>query len=267
MRKTLNFLILCVAFTALFSSCVAKKKYTQLIGEKDSVSAMLADEKQKVSDLEGNVKTLETEKAELITQFDDERNSLNSTITSLEGEVKIANTNAIEAETKMKEALSAKDAELFASRQAINSVFTPYKTSGLSLIEKNNMLYVALATPILYRSGSARITKGSKPSIQNIAQVLMGNPKMSILVEGHTDNTPMKAGARYKDNLALSLARANTVVRELVKLGVSPNQVSAIGRGDYAPLEAVEGDIEANKNNRRAEIIVVPDVGSLYRMQ
>lgn len=267
MRNTLNVLILCVAFTALFSSCVAKKKYTQLIGEKDSVSKLLADEKQKVSNLEANIAELEEEKASLTSQHAEEKTNLTGQINSLKEELATSNAKVEEVEKQMNTTLVEKNAELMATKSAINSVFSPYRSSGLSLVEKNNMLYVALATPILYRSGSARVTKESKSSIQNIAEVLKNNPSLSILVEGHTDNTPMKAGARYRDNLELSLARANTVVRALVKLGVSPNQVSAIGRGDYSPLEGDTSNIEANQNNRRAEIIVVPDVGDLYRLQ
>ena len=60
-----------------------------------------------------------------------------------------------------------------------------------------------------------------------------------MLVEGHTDNRSISS-ARYADNWDLSVIRATSVVRELVKNGVDPKQPTAAGRGEYAPADAAD---------------------------
>ncbi|MFQ6678544.1 MAG: flagellar motor protein MotB [Fidelibacterota bacterium] len=79
---------------------------------------------------------------------------------------------------------------------------------------------------------------------------------VKILVEGHTDNTPLIPGSNYKNNWELSAARAQTVMRILQEQLNLPPQLFAIkGYGEYKPL--VENISTQNRLlNRRVDIII-----------
>jgi chemotaxis protein MotB len=77
-------------------------------------------------------------------------------------------------------------------------------------------------------------------------------PTVDISVRGYTDNQILPKGSAYRDNLDLSQARASTVVRELIKNGVSSERISSAGFGAAKPL--AENTTEANRaKNRRVE--------------
>ncbi|HEX5623229.1 MAG TPA: flagellar motor protein MotB [Sulfuricurvum sp.] len=77
-------------------------------------------------------------------------------------------------------------------------------------------------------------------------------PTVDISVRGYTDNQVLPRGSQYRDNLELSSARAATVVRELIRNGVSAERISSAGFGAAKPL-ASNGS-EANRaKNRRVE--------------
>ena len=251
MRKTMNWAMMLLAFVFIFSSCVSKKKYTQLMDDKMSVEETLASTRKKVSKLEQDIKTLEEDKTKLAANYEADKEKWDNLIKKLEGELAVARQDLTKAEAAAK----AKEEKLLAS---IKSIFVPYQGQGLTIAEKNGRLYLS-TPPIEYRSGSTRITKEHKATLAALANVLKANPTIGILVEGHSDATPVKAGARWANNMELSMARANRVVRELVKLGASPTQLTAVGRGSSIP--SADGTA-----TRRTEFIIVPDVRPLYHL-
>jgi chemotaxis protein MotB len=85
------------------------------------------------------------------------------------------------------------------------------------------------------------------------------------MVEGHTDNVPIK-NAVLLDNWDLSVKRATSIVRVLHnELGVDPKQLIPAGRSYYIPL--VENDTPENRSkNRRTKIIILPKIDQFYEM-
>jgi chemotaxis protein MotB len=75
-------------------------------------------------------------------------------------------------------------------------------------------------------------------------------PTVDISVRGYTDNQPLPKGSAYRDNLDLSSARAATVVRELIKNGVSAERVSSAGFGAGKPLAANTSEVNRARNRR-----------------
>lgn len=253
MRKTMNWTLVLLAFVFIFSSCVGKKKYTQLMEDKMSVEESLASARKTVSKLETDIKTLEEDKTALAANYEADKEKWDNLITKLEGDLVTAKSTLTTAEAAAK----AKEDKMLAS---IKSIFSPYEGEGMTITEKNGRLYLSMATPIEYRSGSTRITKEYKATISALANVLKTNPAIGILVEGHSDNVPVKAGARYANNMELSMARANKVVRALVKEGANATQLTAVGRGSTTP--SADGTA-----SRRTEFVIIPDVTSLYRVK
>ncbi len=105
---------------------------------------------------------------------------------------------------------------------------------------------------ILFQSGSARITDGSRTVLTNIADVLSNCPNAVVEVEGHTD-----ADGDDLINLSLSVQRAETVVSELVEMGVRADRLYALGFGETLPI--ADNDTRQGKaQNRRIVFTVRP---------
>ena len=75
-------------------------------------------------------------------------------------------------------------------------------------------------------------------------------PTVDISVRGYTDNQALPKGSAYRDNLDLSSARAATVVRELIKNGVSAERISSAGFGAAKPLATNNSEVNRAKNRR-----------------
>lgn len=87
-----------------------------------------------------------------------------------------------------------------------------------------------------------------RPVVEANAKRLSTNPKLHIVVEGHTDE---RGGSEY--NLALGQKRAEAVVKSMVTLGANDKQLEAVSFGKERP--AVQGSDEAAwAKNRRAEL-------------
>jgi len=161
--------------------------------------------------------------------------------------------------------VAERDSQLTMVQEKINASFEVYEKGGFDLTSESNGLNVNTPSPVRFRSGSTRVDAESKMILNDLAEKLKQSPKVKLLVEGHTDSVPMKQGAKFKDNKELSTARANSVVEELVKLGVDPSQLTAAGRGDTMPKLQDENDSEeVRAQNRRTEFILLADVAPLY---
>ena len=126
------------------------------------------------------------------------------------------------------------------------------------LLERTNRgLVITMANDILFDSGKAKLKKNAYPVLDKIAVVL--NEDVSdrdIGVEGHTDSVPIKHSG-WKSNWELSSARATNVLHYLIGKGIRPQRLSAIGYGEYKPIDT--NDTKAGRGkNRRVEIIILP---------
>lgn len=103
-----------------------------------------------------------------------------------------------------------------------------------------------------FGSGSADLTDDAREIMARIALASAGD-RGEITVTGHTDGVPLTGGP-FVDNWGLAAARAASVVRELGQSGmVAPTRLTAISRGDSAPL--ADNATEAGRaQNRRIEI-------------
>lgn len=74
------------------------------------------------------------------------------------------------------------------------------------------VVFINLSDKILYQSGSANLTPRAKEVLGKIAQIIATRPELEVMVEGYTDNVPIKATG-IEDNWDLSVKRATSVVR------------------------------------------------------
>lgn len=102
-------------------------------------------------------------------------------------------------------------------------------------------------------------------ALKQLGKVLENNADISVLIEGHTDNVPIKGG-NIKDNWDLSVLRATSVVRILSKNAkVNPVRLTPAGRGEYLPIDT-GSSAEARKKNRRIEVILTPKLDELLQV-
>jgi chemotaxis protein MotB len=125
---------------------------------------------------------------------------------------------------------------------------------AITVSESTQGVEIAINAKVLFNSGDARLLPDSIDVLTRVAKVLAAQSGKNILVEGHSDSTPISNG-KYESNWELSAARAGAVVRYFVDKGIEPHRLSAVGRADNVPL-VLGDDAAARAANRRVTILV-----------
>lgn len=122
---------------------------------------------------------------------------------------------------------------------------------------------ILLGSESLFSSGEASLTPAGRQTIDEICLSLdsiVGKYNLTMDIEGHTDDTPIRS-FRFPSNWELSSARAATVLRQMIENGLPPQNSRAIGFADVKPT-IKPFDAEGNyvkgsrEKNRRVEIII-----------
>ncbi len=111
---------------------------------------------------------------------------------------------------------------------------------------------------VLFPSGSAELDPDGRSTLTQLAETLTevarkipADVDWMLRVDGHTDRVPIKTWV-YESNWELSTARATSVVKFLVRLGLAPEHLAATGFGEYRALDPRDDEI-AYRRNRRIE--------------
>jgi type VI secretion system protein ImpK len=107
----------------------------------------------------------------------------------------------------------------------------------------------------MFASGSDRLAEGYPARVERLARALK-DQKGRIIIVGHSDNVPIRS-ARFASNEALSLARAESVLKQMAEI-IDPARLSAEGRADREPIESND-TAEGRAANRRIEIILLKE--------
>ena len=122
-----------------------------------------------------------------------------------------------------------------------------------------------MSDKLLFKSGSAAIEAKGIEAIKVLAAVLNKNNDIDILVEGYTDNIPIRT-VQYHDNWDLSAERAISIVRILTdEYQIAPTRLTASGKGEFLP-RATNSTPEGRASNRRTEIILSPKLDELMKL-
>ena len=129
------------------------------------------------------------------------------------------------------------------------------ENSSVKLVKDERGLIVRMNDSILFDEGSAIIKKNASNTLNEIINVLTAVDN-KILVEGHTDSTPINTKT-YPSNWELSTARATNIIGYIIRTGkISPQRLSAAGYGEYMPI-ADNTSSGGRLLNRRVDIIIL----------
>lgn len=266
-------LILLLCSLAAFG-CYTQKEYDALKAERDALDVNLTEKNQALAEADAKNQRLTARNADLTAQLSDAQQTvkdLNARIDKLRADIAAASKDKSVLQSNIDEMTRAL-AELEKRRAEAESRINEFKNllaRFRSLIDAGKLkvkivdgrMVVVLATDILFGSGSASLSKDGKAAIAEVAQVLATIPNRTFQVEGHTDNVPI-ASAQYPSNWELAAARAITVLKAMVEAGLLSDRISAASFGDTRPV-APNDSKESKAQNRRIEIIIVPDLSQL----
>ena len=271
MKRIIFALCLLIAVT----SCVSKKKY--MVAENGRLAALsrervlnrnLGQQKDEIAKLKQQITDLMSDTTRLGQAIRDYRKSLYSNLSEQEKlnmllKEKMEKLAEREATiNKLQAEVDAQNARLQSLLNSVKDALLGFSSDELTVTEKNGKIYVAMSDKLLFESGSAQVNKQGKEALGKLAEVLKKQHDIDVFIEGHTDNKPIKT-VQFKDNWDLSVVRATSVVRILIKdYGVNPLQILPCGRGEFMPVDNNES-VEGRAHNRRTEIIMAPKLDKL----
>jgi chemotaxis protein MotB len=180
----------------------------------------------------------------------------------------------LEAQLKQREArineleniLKQKDKAVMDLKKKLQDALFNFENKGLTIQQKNGKIYVSMEESLLFASGKTELNEKGVEALTKLAKVLEENPDINIMVEGHTDNVPMKGTGEIKDNWDLSVMRATSVTKIILSKGkIDPKRIISAGRGEHFPLDPANTP-EARRKNRRTEIILTPKLDELLKV-
>ena len=267
MRK----IVIALSVLTLLTSCVSKKKYTDLEAKNKETQDLLNTATVKLNSC------LE-EKAGLAATVEGlkEKNQL---LINTSKDMTVLTTKGAENIEKALETIKEKDLKISRMQDALTkkdsvtlALVTSLKSSvGISdpdieINVEKGVVFISIADKLLFKSGSYEVTDKAKAVLAKVAKVVNDKPDFECMVEGHTDNVPYRSNGVLLDNWDLSVKRSTSIIRVLTNdLGVKPAQLIAAGRSSYIPL--VENDTPENRSkNKRTRIVVLPKIDQFYDM-
>lgn len=159
----------------------------------------------------------------------------------------------------LQEKLSLEEARVAELSSELDETLAEYQDKEQVWLEQKELHTIVTASDaVMFNSGSVTLSEAGRDIINKIAEAASNYPDREILVEGHTDNKGIAAAylAKYPSNWELAARRACTVVDYLMKKHeMAPEQLSAVGYGEYRPI-ADNDTAEGRAKNRRVVIII-----------
>ena len=259
----------------LCTSCVTKKKFMlaelAATASKDSLQGLLTDCRNTGNQMSVQIKNLIRDTTKMGNSILQYQSMLNVNMTEQEKLNALLNQKKNELNERertineLQQMINAQNEKVRKLLSSVKDALLGFSSDELTVREKDGKVYVAMSDKLLFQSGSARLDKRGEEALGKLAEVLNKQTDIDVFIEGHTDNKPINT-VQFKDNWDLSVIRATSVVRILIKnYNVNPLQIQPSGRGEYMPVDDNE-TAEGRSKNRRTEIIMAPKLDKLFQM-
>lgn len=244
------------------------KRYSKALHERDSLCNLTKIQQSQIAQASAEFNELSAQYDNLRKASGMEVSKLNSNINKLNNDLgnKQATLEQREARLRQLESiLRRQDSLLNMLNNSVKNALLGFSPDELTVTMRDGKVYVSLSDKLLFKSGDANVEAKGKEALKKLADVLNKNPDVSIAIEGHTDNVPIKT-ALYKDNWDLSAARATNVVRLLTdEYKMDSKRLTAAGKGEFSPV-ADNNSVEGKAKNRRTEIVLSPKLEELMKL-
>ena len=273
MRKRILIPVILLGTIGL-TSCVSKKKYeglqanySKLQDDYKGLGQRFHQSEVDLSSSNARVKSLE----DMLAQERSSNDALKKTLESLQGSLDKSITQGNVNISKLVDEINASNKYIQHlvntknKSDSLNVVLTNNLTRSLSREELRDVdvqvlkgvVYISLADNMLYKSGSYEISDRASETLSKVAKIINDYRDYDVLIEGNTDNVPIKR-ENIRNNWDLSSLRASSVVQALQnQYGVNPKRLTAGGRGEFNPIADNSTDAGKTKN-RRTQIIITP---------
>jgi chemotaxis protein MotB len=267
MRK----IVIALSFFVLLTSCVSKKKYTELEARNKETQDLLNTCTVKLNScleekagLTATVAGLKENNAGLISTSKDLTLLTSKGADNLEKSLESLREKDLKI-NRLQDALTRKDSVTLALVSSLKSS-VGINDPDIEINVEKGVVYISIADKLLFKTGSYEVTDRAKSVLAKVAKVVNDKPDFECMVEGHTDSVPYNGSGILLDNWDLSVKRSTSIIRVLTnELKVNPAQLIAAGRSSYVPL--VDNDSAENRaRNRRTRIIVLPKIDQFYDM-
>ena len=265
-----NVFLMALAVGLMMTSCASKKDLTNCQTENKSLTEKLQDAREdlaaknaRISSLEEQQRGMQQALAAAEAKYAKLQESLDKSLTN-------ASQNNISIEKLVDQINESNQyirhlVEVKSKSDSLNMVLTNNLTRSLSQDELKEVdvqvlkgvVYISLADNMLYKSGSYEINNRAAQTLSKIAKIIKDYKDYDVLIEGNTDNVPIKK-TNIRNNWDLSTLRASSVVQALQNdYGVDPKRLTAGGRGEYNPVASNDTEV-GKQRNRRTQIIITP---------
>ena len=215
----------------------------------DALEANMTKNRDLLAQLDAKEKTLAAEQ--------DRLNKLSSELAS--------NTKRL---NELESMIAAKDAAMKRLKDTLSKALNAFEGKGLTVQMKNGKVYVSMENKLLFQTGSWAVGSEGRTAVVEVGKVLAQNPDITVLIEGHTDNDKIlgNIGGGIENNWDLSTKRATAIVNILCENGgIRKQNLTAAGRGEFAPLLSNDSN-EGKAKNRRIEVILTPKLDEISKM-
>ena len=269
MKKSVFMMSLVAA--VMFTSCASKKDLEACQQENKSLQANYTDTKEKLA-------AATTRAASLEEQLKQQEKAYKALQRSLDKSLTNASQNNVSIE-KLVDQINESNkyirhlVEVKSKSDSLNMVLTNNLTRSLSKEELKEVdvqvlkgvVYISLADNMLYKSGSYEINDRAAETLSKIAKIIKDYKDYDVLIEGNTDDVPIKR-ENIRNNWDLSCLRASSVVQALQNnYGVDPKRLTAGGRGEYNPVQPNSTEV-GKQRNRRTQIIITPKLDEFMEL-
>ena len=261
MRKSVFMMALVGA--VLLSGCASKKDLQACKDENKALSTNFQNTKEQLAAATARAESLEQQVKSLTAANSNLQASLDKSLTnSSQNNVSIEKlVDQINESNKYIRHL----VEVKSKSDSLNMVLTNNLTRSLSKEELKEVdvqvlkgvVYISLADNMLYNRAAETLSK--------IAKIIKDYKDYDVLIEGNTDDVPIKR-ENIRNNWDLSCLRASSVVQALQNTyGVDPKRLTAGGRGEYNPLQPNTSEL-GKQRNRRTQIIITPKLDEFMEL-
>ena len=260
MKKTLSiFTILSLFLGLLFTSCVSNKKMMESQAQVEKLQKENAATVGKLDECGVQVKKLN----ETNTFLKDANQSVQNDFNDLTKASKLTIADQAKRLKRLQDIVQSQKTVMNNLKNSIADALMNYSTDELNVNIKDGKVYVSLEEKLLFKSGSDVVDKKGKEALKALAKILNATKDINVMIEGHTDNVPIKT-KQFEDNWDLSTARATSIVRILIKdNGLNPTRITASGKSDFQHLKTNDTP-QGRASNRRTEVILTPDLKEMF---